>query len=685
MPDASDVLKFDEQLTLLPVVHGSADSAWQVRQWLLQHPPQCLAIPLPASFFKAVCEGVLDLPQPSIVLQAGQRDFTSNSENDSSDFEFSEWQPEENEFESNDFSNTDGDGEEARGASEEIDHDNENTQEEDDFSDEDNERERRTYVPLDPCQPVIAAIRLAMEERWRIEFVDMESADYIPFTQSLPDAYALKHLPLEKFAAACLPWLPPPSHPLIHARLQYQADRLHELKQRYQSVTMLCSLPEWPWLRERIQLSQPNNSISSSSKPAEPDEPPSAPERFAIDPRTLLFLFGELPFITALYEQHRMQLEDDRLLGIDGIKHLMLSARSSYLQDFGKRARRITPLIMSQCLKYIRNLSLINHRLTPDLYTIVTACQQILGDQFAIHVVNTAREYAFAEDSQLPMVKLGIDQAQLPDGDRVDIVSRLPGPPVTWKSLELRKQPDKQDQQKWASQWNPYQQCSWPPEDQQIESFRTRVFERARAIMGADLARTEKFSTSILDGIDIRETIRHWYDGDIYVKVLPPSVGTLDACVMLFESSPDPRQYPWRTTWYAEHQEESTLAFFATDYRNEMVGPGIAQATYGGAMFIYPPMPIPDIWSNRQLDFTNTLEDRLIAATCLHCRGRHVALMSPNPPGANLRRLAKRFGKKLVHVPLSQFNDATIQQLRMVHVLNGKEVRSFASHFIRKA
>jgi hypothetical protein len=116
-----------------------------------------------------------------------------------------------------------------------------------------------------------------------------------------------------------------------------------------------------------------------------------------------------------------------------------------------------------------------------------------------------------------------------------------------------------------------------------------------------------------------------------------------------------------------------------------MVGPGIAQATYGGAMFIYPPMPIPDIWSNRQLDFTNTLEDRLIAATCLHCRGRHVALMSPNPPGANLRRLAKRFGKKLVHVPLSQFNDATIQQLRMVHVLNGKEVRSFASHFIRKA
>ena len=116
-----------------------------------------------------------------------------------------------------------------------------------------------------------------------------------------------------------------------------------------------------------------------------------------------------------------------------------------------------------------------------------------------------------------------------------------------------------------------------------------------------------------------------------------------------------------------------------------MIGPGIALATYGGAMFLYPPVKIPDIWRDRSLDFTDTLEDRLIAAACKYGRGRHVALLSPTAPGANLRRLAKRYGKKLVHVPLSQFNDAMIQQLRMVHVLNGKEVRSYASHFIRKA
>jgi hypothetical protein len=211
------------------------------------------------------------------------------------------------------------------------------------------------------------------------------------------------------------------------------------------------------------------------------------------------------------------------------------------------------------------------------------------------------------------------------------------------------------------------------------------VFDRARAVMGTDLARTEPFTTSILDGIDIRDTLRHWYENKIYVKVLPPSTGKLDTVVMLFDSPADPRDYPWRTTWYAEHKDESTLAFFATDFSKELVGPGIALATYGGALFIYPPTPIPDIWHDKSLDFTETLEERLLAAACRYSACPHIALLSPAPPGAGWRRLAQKYKKKWVHLPLGQFSDATIQQLRMVHVLNGREVRSFAADFIRKA
>jgi hypothetical protein len=284
----------------------------------------------------------------------------------------------------------------------------------------------------------------------------------------------------------------------------------------------------------------------------------------------------------------------------------------------------------------------------------------------------------------LGVIQLGIDQARLPDGDIVSMVNRLPGPPISWRTLELKRKPSSPEKSRWKYQWNPYTQCSHPPEDERIENFRTRVFDRAKAIIGNDLARTEKFTTSVRDGIDIRDTLRHWYDRQIYVKVIPPSRGTLDACVMLFDSPSDPRDYPWRTTWFAEHKDESTLSFYATNFAEEMVGPGIGLGRYGGAMFLYPPVMIPDIWSDPLLDYTETLEERLIAAACLHAEGRQVALLSALPPGGGWRKLALRHKKTLVHVPLSSFSDEQVQQLRMVHVLNGREVRSYAEEFIRR-
>lgn len=619
-------LSFSPKVNCLPVVHGSGACALAVRRWLLEHPCDCLVVGLPESFRYAVLDGVSGLPQPSIVVQRPLDNGTAK------------WQ-------------ADGDSESTK----ELPH---------------------SYVPIDPCQPVIMGLRMAMGERWDIEFCDMETNVFEPLAAALPDAYAMKTVSFDRFAAAVLPSLPRPFHPQAFQRLAYMANRLRELEHNHKNIVVLCSILEWPWLRDayREQPSTiPKNEIVE------------VPSSYSVNASTLLFLLGELPFITGLYEQARFQLEDDADLAIDGVKHLLLSARSSYLQDFGKRARKITPLMLSQCLKYIRNLTLMEYRMSPDMYTMAVAAQQILGDQFAIHLIEAARAYPFAQSDGTLEISMGIDQARLPGDEAVCMVSRLPGQPMLWRSLKLRRKPERQDINRWKSRWNPYAQCSWPPEDHLIESFRTRVADRAKEIIGSDLARSEKFTTSIKDGIDIRETLRHWYEKEIYVKVLPPSVGGLDSIIMLFDTPADPRDYTWRTTWFAEHQNESTIAFFATDFNQEIIGPGIAVATYGGVMFLFPPVSIPDIWSNPLLDDSCDLEERIIAAACLHSNQKHVALLSPKPPGVRWRAISKRFKKQLVHIPLSHFNDALVQQLRTVHVLNGKEVRSFAEHFIRKA
>ncbi|WP_254509136.1 hypothetical protein [Anatilimnocola floriformis] len=616
----TSALQLGPHITLVPVLHGSGDFAIAVRRLMLEQKFDCLVVPLPPSFQDGVETAIDRLPVPGAIFQPALSNFLSNDAGEDED--------------------------------------------------------RCSFVPIDPCQPVISALRSAISKNLPRAFIDLETNIFEPPTAVLPDPYALKKVSLEQFAAATLPITRPPQSEQHQARIVHMAARLHELTRRHKRILALCALTDWPWIRD---------AFNERTEPIAEDENVSEAESYSVNAPTLLFMLGELPFITSLYERARAELEDDENLSIDGIKELLLVARDRYRADFGKRSRRITPNLLRQCLKYLRNLSLIGGRLTPSLYDIVVGAQQTCGDAFAVHVAETARDYDFTSPTLDPQVTFGIENARLPNGDIVALDNRLGGQPLTWHTLQLQRKPKKPEKDKWQLRWNPYSQCSWPPEDEQIETFRAHLFDRARAVMGADLARTEPFTTSIMDGVDIRDTLRHWYEEKIFVKILPPARGRLDTCVMLFDAPADPRDYPWRSTWFAEHNEESTLAFFASDFSKEMVGPGIALATYGGSLMIFPPIHIPDIWTNPELDFTETLEERLLAAACLHSSCPQIALLSAAPPGAGWRRLGQRYGKKFVHLPLGQFSDATIQQLRMVHVLNGKQVRSYAEHFIRKA
>lgn len=627
----NDFLKITPRISVVPVIHGSGDFAVEVRRILLSDDYDCVAVPLPPSFQPAVERGIERLPNLSAVIQASQPEYRAT-----------EWSGDDRD------------------------------------EDDDSELARRSvsYVPIDPCQPVIAALRVALQERIPRAFIDAETDRFEGRGIVLPDAYALKRVPVEQFAAAVLPVLAEPHIEQHRHRIRVMAARLRQLESRYQKILLVCSLGDWPWIRQAV--------LDGAMLPDEPDEEVEEPQLCSIPFGSHLFLLGELPFVTGLYEMARADLDNDENLSVDGLKQLLLAARDRYRRELKSLARKITPKLLGIYLRYVRNLSLIERRMTPDLYTLIVAAQQIFGDQFAIELAETARTWPYQDDSGLPEFGLSIDRARLPDGSLCEPVSRLPGHPVSWRTCELRRKPPKIDQDRWRMQWNPYRQCSWPPEDVAIEKFRNHVKDAALAIMGADLARTEKFSTSLKDGLDIRETLRNWHTGNLYVKIFPPQVGKLDCVLMFFDSPADPRDYPWRITWMAEHHDESTLALFATDFHQELIGPGIGLAQYGGAMFLFPPRDVSDVWHDPRLDFTDTMEERLLAAACMYSREKHIAVLSEPPPGPGWRRLAKKYGRKLVHVPLNRFSQEMIQQLRMVHVLNGQEVRSFAAHFIRK-
>ncbi|WNM63190.1 hypothetical protein [Candidatus Nitrospira neomarina] len=625
IPDT--IFALSSRIHVLPVVHGSGDMAHVVREIFVSRHIDCVALPLPPSVQSFVEKGIDQLPVVSLVVLPEQHDDGTSS---------------------------------------------------------------CSYVPIDPCQPVIMGIRAAMSEMIPRAYVDREVRRYHPVSWVGPDPYSLKAVPLAAFSAATMPFLPPPQNPSSRwDRIRWMAFRLHELELDFSAILFLCPMTDWPWLRQAYHERMPYIS---------PEQNFSLPEWWKVEPSSLYFVLSELPYVTHLYEQRREEARADTHLAIDGIKELVLEARARWLASrspiIAHETNWVTPQLLQRYFQYVRNLTLLEHRLKPDLYTLVLAAKQMAGDEFALRLLETAKIYDYQNQPSVldtrSGVLMGIGELQDPGGNILPAVNRLQGDPFVWRRVTLRPDPSRPKTQAWAQQWNPSRQCSWPPEDQRIESFASHVRQHSRQVLGADLGRVERFNNSLEDGIDLRATLRQWAITpqrsvrDIHVKVVPPMRGTIEALVFFFEVPADPQKFSWQTTWYAEHQEESTLSFYATPFSPNMVGPGIGQACYGGALFLFPPRLIPDIWENPLFDFATSLEERLLAGACAHSQEPVVAVVSPVPLTWAWRKMARRFGRKLLPIPLHRFSGQTIARLRQFHVLNGHEIRSYASKFIRE-
>jgi len=214
------VLELGPRVTVLPVVHGSGDFAWEVRRLMELHEFDCLAVPLPAEFQESVEQGILQLPRVTSVIAREQLPFTS------------QWQSDE-------------------------------TRQEKTVS-------SLNYVPIDPCQPVIAALRTAMGERIPRRFIDLSTRVFAPHARILPDAYALKFVSIPQYASAVLPFLKAPLNEQWQTRVAEMAWQLRQLSVDFERILFVCGITEWPWIREAFfnrELSRPVDENVADPEP----------------------------------------------------------------------------------------------------------------------------------------------------------------------------------------------------------------------------------------------------------------------------------------------------------------------------------------------------------------------------------------------------------------------------------
>ena len=554
----------------------------------------------------------------------------------------------------------------------------------------------KAYLPFDPCDAYIEALRQARQRRLPVEFIEDNALLEAPLLQPLPDAYLAKAIGAERYRQLAKDLLArDEADPRLPRRARHAAASLRRMEQSHSRILLLCDFPLLEALAETLREGSIETLLAEVEAGARTGATAGAGaaetvemRAYPIKPGLLYFALGELPFYAGEMEKERQDPMAAPLDYLDLVKKVFTETRNRFLSEPGEVAG-ISVKKIQTALIYLRNLAVQQGYLTPDLPGMVEAAKGVFGNAFAAKVLEAARYYPYFDplDSEDGQLEIGRDHIREPasafsDGEPAQAFNLLEDVPKAWKTIRLKKEPDREKQKRYRYNWDPRGMCSHTPEDDRIEGFNRAVRRRSQDLDLQGYARTEKLSSSLKDGIDIRETLRNWTTGGIYVREIPPAKGRVDTVVILFDAEHDER-YPSHTTWYAEHPEESTLTFFATDPLSKLIGPGISEAEYGGLSLLFPPRHVSNVFElpAQEFGFAN-LSEQLVYGALLNSEEKSVAVVSQTRPSLRLKRLAARFRKRLVWVPMASFSAETLRRLRKFHILNGKQVRAWASRFI---
>jgi hypothetical protein len=524
------------------------------------------------------------------------------------------------------------------------------------------------YVPIEPADPFTEAIRTGLEIGAEIVFVDPDAGQRPHLKDAYPDPYAIRHIGLARYIEAYRVY-PQPRSPEISRHAAGIAWKLQGADPQA-NVLVVVSLNLLDPLLEAME---------------EPQAQPLARTRregielFNPHPESLAEIAIEYPQLQWRYESFRRLPEDWRLIDR---RHAQLAVfREAEKQYEASTGERIAHWQRRLLARYTRNLALAGNDLSAGLFDLAVAARAVADDNYAWEVWEAAGRYPPQNTaSDLVTLRVSGDEVWM-DTRRIRLRRRLPNPKRRLRPFGLKPRKKEKFPGEWASQLNGAGICSYPPEDLIIEDYGRFLKKKGKGILSEERVRVEPFTTSILDGIDMRETIRKWYEGRIYVRQFQKIRGEVGAVVVIFDEDRDNR-YPYMTTWLGENQNESDMAFYSTFPFDHLVGPGMGRAEYGGFLMSLPPRRLYDVWQDADYQFAESKSERLLLAALDYSIHRHVVYVAARPPRSIFKTLASRAGRTIVYIPIGQLSPASLKKIRVVHVLDGYDKRELAKEYL---
>jgi len=419
-----------------------------------------------------------------------------------------------------------------------------------------------------------------------------------------------------------------------------------------------------------------------------PQEEPPAPrvrlfnhaELFNLHPDCLAEVTSEAPYYQELYEGTRgEQTANFRLDRPQWQLRLLREAEQEYAINTGDKMQTWQRVTLA---KFARNLATLDGHLIPGIYDLTLAARGIVDDNYAYEVWQMANRFSVqqTETPDMETLNLSGDEVWLRTR-KLRIRRRLPRMKQRLKPAGLTSRKREKFKGEWAKETNGQSICSYPPEDLVIENYGRFLKRYAKTKLSEERARTEPFISSTLDGIDLRETIRNWHQGTMYVRELGKFSGDVGALVIIFDEDRNDK-YRYLTTWLGEHQNESDMSFYSTQPFEHLIGPGIGRAEYGGLLMTLPPRRLYDVWSDPDYDTAETKAEKLLMAGLDYSIEKNVVYIAAKPPRSVFRQLAARVNRKIVYIPLGQLSPTKLKKIRVVHVLDSYKRREEAKQFL---
>lgn len=532
----------------------------------------------------------------------------------------------------------------------------------------DDDADVTTYLLVEPADPMTEAVRSARELDASVHFIEPPSVHRPDFRYLVPDTYAVTKLGYEAYVSAFLKQ--DREYDLFQRRhIQAIAHRLQGLDPIARTL-VICSLEIAPLLMELVR---------------EPQEDPQLETSFVVratvvnpSPDSLVDVLQEYPYLQERYEQYRMLMDPELSDRLSIQNALLKEAELAYHVNTGDS---VQPYQRRLIARYARNLAYVGGQLLPSLFDLVVAARSIVDDNYGWEVHHLAGKYPAQQKTSFPeTVDLSAEEVFL-DTKKIRIRRRLPRVKGQTRPANLQQRKLEKRRGEWAEELNGQGICSYPPEDLVIEDYGRFLKKQASQVLSAERQQVEEFTTSLLDGIDVRETMRNWHQGRIFVHRLERGAVDVGSVVVIFDDKDDDRYY-YTTTWLGEHQNESDMAFFATHPFDHMVGPGIGRAEYGGFLMTLPSHRLYDVWSDPDYESAENKAERLLLAGIDYSLERNIVYVAPRPPRSVFRTLAARVGKRIIYVPLGQLSSDKLKKVRVVHVLNGHDKRDIAKDYI---